>query len=209
MVEIWGDEAGNFDFTGSGSQLFIVCTTTVRSRQDALVSEVLALRRVLHASGHELRDGFHATEDRQAVRDAMFALIASHDIQIDATIYTKARIYPSVSANVDYFYKWAWFYHLRFALPRAVPAGGDVFIGIATLGVKKKHQAYAHAVRDVVRQSLRPGSKAQCAYWSAGSHPSLQVADYCTWAIGRWKEGADRRSYDLIQHLVRSCYTFV
>lgn len=27
----------------------------------------------------------------------------------------------------------------------------------------------------------------------------LQVADYCTWAIGRWKVGGDSRSYDLIR----------
>jgi hypothetical protein len=166
-------------------------------------------RRELAAQGHELHDGFHATEDRQVVRDQVFALLARSSVRADATYYQKANVYDKIKKDPDYFYKWVWFYHLKHVLPRVVPKGDNPFIGIATLGVKKKRKLYAEAVRDVVTQCLPAGARGCCAYWSAASHPALQAADYYTWGVGRWKEGGDPRSYELVRHQIRTLYQFV
>ncbi len=115
---------------------------------------------------------------------------------------------PRIQADPDYFYRWAWFYHLRHVLPRIVPKEGELFVGIATLGIKKKRQLHAQALREVVAQclsSVRP----HCAHWSAPSHPCLQAADYYTWAVGRWLESGDDRSLDLIRPQIRTLYRFI
>jgi hypothetical protein len=215
-MEIWGDESGNLDFDPkTGSKFFLVCTIT--HNDPDLVSELLALRQSLDKGGYPLYEGFHATYDQQAVRNAVFALLATRAIQCDATYYSKASVYQRIQNDEDYFYKWAWFYHLNHVLPRIVPAGVDPLIAIATLGIKKKRQLYADALRAVVRQSLRRRAVGQlgrvtqphCAYWSAASHPCLQAADYYTWALARSIEGGDSRSHDLIRHQVQTLYRLI
>jgi hypothetical protein len=101
-IEVWGDEAGNDDFAPTGSKFFIVAT--IVTSDAALANDMLALRRVLTLQGHPLHDGFHATEDRQVVRDQVYALLAQKAIRFDATIYTKSNVYESVKKNKDYFY---------------------------------------------------------------------------------------------------------
>lgn len=117
-------------------------------------------------------------------------------------------MYPRIKADHDYFYRWAWYFHLRHVLPQIVPAGSEPFIAIATLGTKKRRQLHAEALRDVVRQSLRV-PRFHCAHWSSASHPCLQVADYYTWAVRRYIEGGDDRSYVLVRHQIRSLYRYV
>jgi len=205
-IEVWGDEAGNDDFAPTGSKFFIVAT--IVTSDPALANDLLALRRVLTLQGHPLHDGFHATEDRQAVRDQVFALLAQKAIRFDATIYTKSRVYDSVKKNTDYFYKWAWFYHMRYILPRVVPQDATPFIAMATLGTRKRRALLAEAMRDVVSQCL-PGRRITAAYWSSASHPCLQAVDYYTWAVGRLHEGCDPRSYDTVKHQAGRVYKFL
>jgi hypothetical protein len=205
-VEVWGDEAGNDDFAATGSKFFIVAT--IVTSDAALANDLLALRRVLTLEGHPLHDGFHATEDRQAVRDQVFALLAQKAIRFDATIYTKSKVYDRVKKNTDYFYKWAWFNHMKYILPRVVPKDATPFIGMATLGTHKRRTLLAESMRDVVTQCL-PGRRISPAYWSSASHPCLQAADYYTWAVGRLYEGGDQRAYDSVKHQAGRLYTFV
>jgi hypothetical protein len=206
-LEIWGDESGNLDFDPrSGSTFFVVSTLTVAD--PSVTGDLLNLRRELDRAGYDLPDGFHATDDRQAVRDRVFDLLTRASLRADFTYYTKDRVFPRIRADPDYFYKWAWFYHLRHVLPRTVPRDGELFIGIATLATKRKRQLHAAALQNVVRQclgSVRP----HCAHWSAASHPCLQAADYYTWAVGRSLERGDDRSYDLIKHQIGTLYRFV
>lgn len=207
-LEIWGDESGNLDFDArTGTRFFFVSTMCVET-DPSLTRDLLDLRRRLDRSGFELPDGFHATDDRQAVRDEVLELLQRREIRVDVTYYTKANVYDRIKTDPDYFYKWAWFYHLRYVLPRIVPVGSEPFIGIATLGTKKRRQLHADALRDVVRQSLRfPGF--HCAHWASASHPCLQASDYYIWAVARWIEGGDDRSYAKVRHQIRTLYRFI
>lgn len=206
-VEVWGDESGNLDFDSkTGSKYFVVSTMTVADA--GLTTGLLDLRRELDRRGFALPDGFHATEDKQAVRDEVFRLLTSSLVRADFTYYTKSRVYPRIQEDLDYFYRWAWFYHMRHVLPRIVPTEGDLFIGIATLGVRKKRELYATALREVVGQCLR-AVRPHCAYWSAASHPCLQAADYYTWAVGRWLESGDDRSLEPIRPQIGTLYRFI
>jgi hypothetical protein len=205
-IEVWGDEAGNDDFEKTGSKFFIVAT--IVTSDATLANDLLALRRVLTLQGHPLHEGFHASEDRQEVRNQVFGLLAQKAIRFDATIYTKSNVYENIKKNPAYFYKWAWFYHLRYILPRVVPKDATPFIGMATLGTRKRRALLAEAMRDVVTQCL-PGRRIIPAYWSSASHPCLQAADYYTWAVGRLYEGGDPRAYDTVKHQAGRVHTLL
>ena len=205
-LEVWGDESGNEDFGDDGTKYFIVAT--IVTSDVALADDLLALRRTPSLQGYELHEGFHATEDAQAVRNQVFGLLAQRAIRFDATIYTKARVYERIKQDKDYFYKWAWYYHLRHVLPLVVPRDASPLIVMATQGTKKRRERLAAAVRDVVNQCLL-GDSIRTLYWSSASHPCLQVVDYYAWAIGRLREKNDPRAFEAIKHQAGSVYTFI
>jgi hypothetical protein len=193
---VYVDEAGNFDFTPRGTKYFTL-TSVVLEHCD-IGHELAQLRRDIVRQGADLRDGFHATEDRQAVRDEVFRSLAKHDFRVDATIFEKAKTMPHLHGEDFEFYKTAWFYHMKHLLPRVVTAGDELFIVGATLTLRRLQQFAREAIADVVGTAA--GSiPFRVATWSAASEPCLQVADYCSWAMQPKWERDDPRSYVLIQ----------
>ncbi|HEY4027003.1 MAG TPA: hypothetical protein VGO86_11285, partial [Candidatus Dormibacteraeota bacterium] len=94
-LEVWGDESGNLDFDSTtGSKYFVVSTMTVADSH--LTTGLLDLRRELDRKGFELPDGFHATDDRQAVRDEVFQLLTHVAVRADFTYYTKGNVDPRI-----------------------------------------------------------------------------------------------------------------
>ncbi len=204
---IWGDEAGNLDFGPKGSRYFVVCTIAIDDPEVA--AQLLDLRRRLQRLGFELPDGFHASEDPQAVRDETFDLLRSRSIRADATLFRKDRAYPTItqrSDRDDYLFKLAWFYHYKHVLPTVIEDGADPFIGVATLGTKKRRSLHAAALNEVLSQVLGR-QRVTCAHWSAASDPCLQAADYYAWAIQRWYERDDARSINLVRHQFATIYS--
>lgn len=57
---------------------------------------LLALRRELAWSGVQL-DQFHATSDKQRVRDRVFDLLAASDFRFDVTILDKRKTYGGLA----------------------------------------------------------------------------------------------------------------
>ncbi len=198
---VFADEAGNFDFSrGPGaSRYFILCT--VASSHCEVGDDLLALRRDLGWRGLHLDRVFHATEDPQAVRDEVFALLTDMDCWVDATILEKAKAQSHLRSEA-HLYKMAWYLHFKH-LARRLDASDRLFVAASSLGTKKARGALHTAVDDVVRQ-LSPCRSHRVAFWPADSDPCLQVADYCTWAIQRKWERADDRSHSLISPKIRS-----
>jgi hypothetical protein len=199
------DEAGNFDFnTKQGaSRYFILTSVTMR---DCKASEVLLdLRRELNWEGVEINGAFHATTNKQAVRDRVFDVIASMDIEVDATIFEKRKAQPHLHDMIK-FYKLAWYQHAKEAIPNRIEQDEDLHVIAASIGTKKQRAQVASAIKDVVNQCGRQRASTRVNHWPAESDPCLQIADYCCWAIQRKWEGSDDRSHVLIDHLIRSEY---
>lgn len=99
-VYVFADEAGNFDFSShrSASKYFTIASITLAdcSVGDAL----LELRRDLAWRGEHLTKEFHATDDPQAVRDEVFAVIAAADFRIDATLLEKSKAYDYLRSDM-------------------------------------------------------------------------------------------------------------
>jgi hypothetical protein len=163
--------------------------------------ELTELRRELAWGGQELCDYFHATQDKQAVRDRVYDLICKHDFRVQATIMEKSKAIPKVRITRPRFYQYGWYYHFKFSAPKTVGAATELMVVAASIGTKKERVGFRDAVKDVLRQTM-PMVKHQANFCPAGSDPCLQVADYCAWAIQRkWEspEQRDVRSYDLIK----------
>lgn len=199
------DEAGNFDFTTKegASKFFILASVTMNDTHAA--DELLSLRRELSWEGVPLVDAFHATTDKQAVRDRVFESIAQMDLQVDATIFEKRKAQPHLH-DKRRFYKLAWYQHASNVIRRHVDAETDLHVVAASIDTKKAQIQIAAAIKDVVDQCGRARADTKVNHWPAGTDPCLQVADYCCWAIQRKWERDDDRSHVLIRHQIRSEY---
>ena len=202
---IYADESGNFDFSNnrSASQYFIL--TTVLMEDHSLCDQLTDLRRDLAWKGVSIPDGFHATEDAQAVRDAVFAVLQAGNFRIDTTILEKRKAAPRIRNSEPRFYQYAWYYHMKHVAPLVASRTDELMVIAASIGVKRKRQQFQQALQDVMEQ-VSPTRDMQCTVWAAASDAGLQIADYCSWAIQRKWERDDRRAYELISGKIRSEY---
>jgi hypothetical protein len=200
-VYLFGDEAGNFDFSdGPGaSRYFILATVTMSNCQAG--DRLQALRRRLAWQGVHLGAVLHATENPQPVRDAVFRMLALCEMRIDATIVSKRSIPPAMRNPQD-LYRHVW--HEHFArIARDIAQPGDRLLAVASdLGTRKRRGAFHLAVDEAVRASARCTHRV--AFWPNMSEPCLVVADYCTWAIQRKWERNDARSQVLLADKISS-----
>lgn len=196
---LFADESGclNFKRGHNISKYFILCSIVTNDL--SLSVEILSLRKRLVTEKLELGDYFHATRDKQVVRDAFFETIRDHDFKIQATIMEKSKARPDVKVNNPTFYRHAWFYHLKHGLNGVISPEHKSLITAASLGTNKEKAAFKKALDDSISSS-KIVTDWHSDFPSCASDPCLQVADYCAWAIARkWEtDGKDTRSYDII-----------
>jgi hypothetical protein len=197
---LFADEAGCFTFKHGQniSKYFIICTITLSDLNVA--ADLVKLRRKMVWAGEEVGDYFHATTDKQAIRDQVYDVIRSHNVNIQATICEKAKAKPEITTSRARFYKYPWYYQFKHALAPNLSPGDDLLVTAASIGTKKERATFCSELSDVMGQTVR-------AKWAVDFRPSqcdpcLQVADYCAWAIQRKWERGDTLSYDLIRHQI-------
>lgn len=203
-ITVFADEAGNFDFSlnARASRYFIL--TTIQLEDCSVGDALLAVRRQLAWEGAELHpDGFHASEDKQAVRDQVFAALDGADFRIDATILDKRKTQPRFAQNEAAFYQLAWYLHFKFVAPRVARTDDELLVIAASLGTKSRRTLFFQGFHTAVVQTT-PTPTWRTASWPAATDPCLWVADYCCWAIQRKWERGDERSYVLVKDKIRS-----
>ncbi len=195
---IFADEAGDFTFTRNPnvSRFFILCT--VHMHDCSVAGDLIALRHKLAREGAELGDYFHATTDKQAVRNAVYETILGRSFTVQATLMEKSKAQPHIRESKPKFYQYGWFYHFKHGVANDLDDEHEALVTAASIGTKKERKGFESAVNDVMRQTVR------CKSWATdfmpcAAHPCLQVADYCAWAIQRKLEKGDTRSFDLIK----------
>ena len=83
---LFADESGDFTFNRNQNVSKYFILTTVSMHNCDVGSDLVDLRRQLIWSNDELGDAFHATTDKQEVRDKVFGIIAQHDLYVQVTI---------------------------------------------------------------------------------------------------------------------------
>lgn len=201
----FADEAGCFSFTRAPnvSKYFILCT--VHMENCAVAGDLLQLRHELARRNAPLGECFHASTDKQVVRDEVFDTILQREFTVRATIMEKSKAQPQVRVNRPRFYKYGWYYHFKHGTAGHLAGGDEPLITAASIGTKKERLSFHGSVEDVMRQTL-PGTQWATDFCPAMSQPCLQAADYCAWAIQRKWERGDTRSYDLIKDRITNEY---
>ncbi len=203
---LYADESGNFDFSRKpgATKYFILTTALILDHK--IATDLMDLRLDLVWNRVPMKGGyFHATEDKQLVRDAVFSVIDGHDFRVDATILEKAKARPNIRPTDMRFYKYAWYYHMKYVAPSVASTSDEVMVIAASISTKSKQSTFHDAIADVMEQ-VSPTSALESAVWSAAVDPCLQVADYCSWAIQRKWESGDDRAYNLIKAKIGSEY---
>lgn len=201
---IFADEAGCFTFNRDPnvSRYFILCT--VAMDECSIGTELLELRRRLAWEEYELGEYFHATTDKQAVRDEVFKTLLKRPFTIQATIMEKSKAQPQVTKSRDRFYKTGYFFHFKHGAAPELKVDSELLVTTASIGTRKEKAAFQDAVADVMRQTNKT-RKWKADFMPAHADPCLQIADYCAWAIQRkWesKDQWDTRSYDIIKNRI-------
>ncbi|MFJ6565501.1 DUF3800 domain-containing protein [Streptomyces sp. NPDC091412] len=198
---LFSDESGDLQCRASKdvSKYFAVGTLLIEEGELArLRSEMAALRDVLAWSNHGLDSCFHATEDSYFVRERVFDLLSSFDFRVDVTLLQKNKAQTQVRRDEPTFFKYAWFYHLRYIAPQIFQEDDEVLIVAAELGTKKVRKAFRAAIEDVMHQCLHFRVKRTLAFWRDESDFALMAVDYCLWAVFRKWERGDDASYKKI-----------
>jgi len=207
MSERWifGDESGNMDFSTKGTRWFLVGTMTCDLDACANVRKALTeLRTRIAASGEDHPGVFHASKDRQAIRDQVFEALIGQPLQFDVTALDKPKTQPHIRTTDPGFYQYAWYYHLKHLIPRVCGKGDLLHVVLADIGTKAERQAFRSALERVMSQCVPKGVRYDFAFWRNAAEECLQATDYLLWAVFRYWERGDRRSYEVIPHLVKS-----
>lgn len=199
---IFADESGNLDFSNSGTEYFIVTAVTMANM--AVAHSLLDLRHELTMQGHDIEE-FHAANDPRFIRPHVFAQIQAAPLIVDAVVLHKRKTYPHIASNEGNFYQLAWHLLFQYVAPQRCQPTDDLLVAAASLGTQARKTRFRNAVGRVVQQHNICQSVG-VGFWASATHPCLQVADYCGWAIYRWKEYGDMRPYNLIHSKVASCF---
>ena len=198
-LHVFADEAGTFNFRlgPNISRYFIVCTAVTPNCDSA--NDLLALKRELAWEQRPIGEYFHATTDKRAIRERVYAAILAHDFTVQATIMEKRKADPKIRPTEARFYQYGWFYHFLYGMPEPLAACTELHVTAASIGTKKGQVAFTDAVRDVINQTAGRKRRTRTSFWPCATDPCLQLADYCTWAIQRKWETGETWAYDLIR----------
>jgi hypothetical protein len=210
---LFADESGNFDFRDhtkypGATRYFAVGTMMIESEvaMRKLRDDLANLRYELLDNGLAVGDEFHATDDKQPVRNAVFDVLRGHDFKLDVTILEKAKAQPQTRYSDPTFYKYAWFYHLKYFADRYFKPQDELTVVSAALGTKKSRKVFSSAVEDVVDQCCHYEVKRKLAFWPSATDPCLQAVDYALWAVMRDIEQGDDRSRKLLVGKINSVF---
>lgn len=205
-LHVFIDESGDFVFSGQGTRYFLLTAVSTMDCRD-LYGDYFDLKHRLAHSGLGIEE-FHATEDPQAVRNAVYDLIERHCshgcMKIDAIIAEKSKAKPEFRDDDTVFYARMLHRLLQAVFEHPLdPTVDSVLVWPARIGVNRRKTAFEKSVKTYLAH-LEARVPYRIFIHRAASHPMLQVADYCSWALAKkWKD-REMRPYAKISCAVRT-----
>lgn len=206
---IFIDESGDWDFSPSSntsSSKYLIFGGLSLYDPLKLTEGLLKLKHKLNYKGRDIQR-FHASEDRQAVRDQVFKILGKHQFETDFVIIEKCKTNPTLQNMTKLYPKMAMIL-LEYIFRRYKWRSSDsreidkILIFVDTIQ-RKKRKAIEKALKKEVKRVLGQ-INFNIYHHTSYSHFGLQAVDYCTWAIFRKWERNDYRSYNLISGKVKS-----
>lgn len=201
---IFLDESGNLDFSIKGTKYFVL-TSISKTRPFGAYKEMTELKYDLIESGLNM-EYFHASEDRQVVRDKVFEIVKKHlkGIRIHSLIIEKRKTGKALRAEEN-FYPEIMGYLIKYVLNGVNLAEiKEVLIFTDSIPIKRKRNAIEKAIKEVLKRVLPDTLNYKIFHHVSKSNLELQTVDYCSWAIYRKWESNDSRSYAFIENVIKS-----
>ncbi len=199
VAYVFIDEAGDFNFSPTGSRYYHF-TAISGTRPFPLDGPLAELRFDLIEQGHDI-EYFHACDDRQVVRDAVFSVIQGglKHYRVDTVVVQKARTNPVIRPP-EVFYPRMLGYLVQYVI------GGldlskvkEVIVITDTIPVQRKRHIIKGAIKPQLAKMLPATAKYRLLHQASKSCCGLQIVDYVNWAIQRKWNRHDYRSYNLIK----------
>ncbi len=197
---IFIDESGNFDFSPKGTRFFVV-SAYITIEPVNLTADISILRYGLLRSGHE-QESFHATEDKQFIRDAMYKII-SKSKSYYSFIYTEKVKLPANLQNKKQSYTLSIKVLLSNILDyeKKLAKKYDQIIVIMDKVLIKEEKSYLYKI---IRPELKKfNTRFELYFFQTKSDHNAQIADYGSWAKYVGLEREEWRPFESIKHLVR------
>ena len=201
---IFLDESGNLDFSIKGTKYFVL-TGISKVRPFEVYKEMAELKYDLIESGLNI-EYFHASEDRQVVRDKVFEIVRKHleGIRIDSLIVEKRKTGKSLQVE-EKFYPEMMGHLIKYVLKGVnLTEIKEVLIFTDSIPIKRKREAIEKAIKEVLKRVLPDTLNYRILHHASKSNFDLQIIDYCSWAIYRKWESNDSRSYVYIENAIKS-----
>ncbi len=199
------DEGGDFNFSNTGTKHFTLSCIS-KTRPFEAYKVLYELKYDLMESGLIELEYFHASEDRQIVRDQIFKIIDKNfrDSKINSIIVQKNRAHPKVLED-ERFYTDMFSCFIENSLKDLnISQYRKLIIITDRIPIKRKRNAVEKGLKLVLSEKLTKFIEYTILHHDSKSNFDLQLADYCNWAIYRKWERGDLRSYDLIKKFIKS-----
>ncbi len=212
---IFIDESGNFDFSPSGTKYFALTAIStilpLKRRKDLFV-----YRYQLLCSGVD-EECFHATEDKQEVRDNFYNLISGlDDYFIDSVVAQKNRANPSLYVETYQkrgktlikntgaeFYRIVCQTLLQYIFRRFINSNIEqIVVVLDAIFTDKKRGIILKSLKSYLKQYFQ--KPFYIYFHQAKSDINCQIADYCGWAIYIKNERSEERPFGSIQTKIKS-----
>lgn len=218
ILYLFIDESGNFDFSPKGTKFFVL---TGFATFDPVIKrdDLVRLRYKLLSEGVD-QEYFHATEDKQTVRDEMFAFLATlgATYEVHSIIARKNRTNPSLYR--EYYMKGDRFIQrttgiglykklceclLKYIFKGKSRQVGKIIIVAGALFVGDKKKTLLQTLKHYLKNNF-PGVPFEIYSHQSCADLNCQLADYCCWAVGVYMERSEKRPYEVIKPQVRSVF---
>ncbi len=198
------DEGGNFDFSSKGTKYFTM-TSVLNFRPFETSNSLDALRYDFIEKGLNI-EYFHASEDRQVVRDKVFDIICADlmRFKVDCVIAEKPKAEPSLRPP-DKFYTEMLSRLLGCVLKEvSLEKVSEVIVITDKIPIQKKRKTVEKIIKHMLAAVLPKNVPYRLLHHSSKSASGLQIADYFNWAIFRAWESGDQRSLKRIAPVINN-----
>lgn len=193
------DESGNFDFSDSGTRHFVMaCVAALAPLESA--GNLNSLKYDLLSEGYDI-SSFHATEDRQFVRDRVFPLIDGLRNIRAHIIYGDKHFAAPPLHSAENLYALFGKAIMKFVV---LAFGKDKYHQIVVIFdqslTKKKQGAFMAAVKPELKSLEKPF---RIYFHQMKTDANGQIADYICWAKYVVLERNENRPWDSIQQTLK------
>ena len=212
------DESGNFDFSPKGTKYFNLTGFTTF---DPIIKrgDLVKLRYRLLSEGVD-QEYFHATEDKQTVRDEVYTFLSTiaGTYEIHSVIARKNKTNPTLYKE-SYMkgiklierttglglYKKLCECLLQYVFKGKSGKVDKVVIVLGSLFVGDKKKTLLQTLKHFLKTNFS-GIPFEIYSHQTCADLNCQLADYCCWAISIKADRGEKRPYDVIKGQIKSIF---